>query len=181
MSILCLVLGGSRSGKSARGEALAAQLSPAAPVVYVATCRSEGLDSEMQSRIQKHQDARPADWITVENEFDLAQIAADHAGQTILIDCLTLWLSHWSEFDPEPEVTLDRLRTGLSALAEQNTQTVIVSNELGGGLIPMEAASRAYRDLVGTANQIVAAHADEVEFVIAGLPTRLKSRSHPSP
>lgn len=180
MSTLCLVLGGSRSGKSARGEAIAAKLSPSAPVVYVATCRTGELDSEMQSRIQKHQDSRPRHWLTIENEFDLSQIAADHAGKTILIDCLTLWLAHWCEHDRENEAILDRLRAGLAALAEQNTQTVIVSNELGGGLIPMEAASRAYRDLVGTANQIVAAHADEVEFVIAGLPTRIKPEAHPN-
>lgn len=144
-------------------------------VVYVATCRTAGLDAEMLDRIRRHQNARPQEWITLENEFDLTQISAAHAGKTILIDCLTLWLSHWSENDPTPEATLDRLQSGLTALTEQKTQTVIVSNELGGGLIPVEAASRAYRDLVGSANQLVAAQADTVEFVIAGIPTPIKT------
>ena len=175
MSSLSFVLGGSRSGKSARGEALAAELAQSDPVVYVATCRSVGLDAEMQNRIQKHRDSRPSHWQTVENQFDLGQIASDYPGRTILIDCLTLWLSHWSEFDSEATTTLDRLSDDLQEFEKQNINLVIVSNELGGGLIPMEAASRAYRDLVGMANQIVAARADNVEFVIAGIPMPIKS------
>lgn len=176
MSALWFILGGSRSGKSARGESIANDLAGGDPVIYVATCRTEGIDVEMQARIQKHQSTRPAGWITVENQFDLAELAASYPGQIILIDCLTLWLSHWSEKDAAAEITAQRLKEGLRALAECETRTIIVSNELGMGLIPDNPASRAYRDLVGTANQIVAGLAGEVELVVAGIPVTIKSQ-----
>lgn len=175
MSTLSFILGGSRSGKSARAESLAAKIAGDEAVIYVATCRASGLDDEMQARIHQHQRSRPEHWITEEDQFDLIQLAEKHTGKTILIDCLTLWLSHCSETDGEAQITLNRLEQGLKSFKNNNTRLIIVSNELGGGLIPVDSASRAYRDLVGSANQLVAKQADLVELVVAGIPLPIKT------
>lgn len=175
MCALSFILGGSRSGKSARAESLAAEMAATEAVIYVATCRSSGLDAEMQARIHRHQHCRPEHWITVEDQFDLNELAQKYVGEVILIDCLTLWLSHCSESDGTPEITLQRLEQGLSVFKKNHARLIIVSNELGGGLIPIDSASRAYRDLVGSANQLVAKQADHVELVVAGIPLPIKT------
>ncbi|MCF6311799.1 MAG: bifunctional adenosylcobinamide kinase/adenosylcobinamide-phosphate guanylyltransferase [Verrucomicrobiales bacterium] len=177
MSILRFILGGSRSGKSAYGEKIAQQLAGDDAVIYIATCRSTEIDAQMQQRIQTHQQSRPAHWITVENQFDLIGLAEKYANQIILIDCLTLWLSHCSETDQDAQTTLNRLKKGLEAFKKKHAQLIIVSNELGSSLVPTSAASRDYRDLVGSANQLVASYADEVELIVAGLPLSLKTQS----
>ncbi len=172
-SKLWFVLGGSRSGKSRRAEAIAASLST--EVVYVATCCAEGLDDEMLDRINRHRQQRPAHWETVENRFDLVELAERYSGRTMLLDCLTLWLSYLNQNLPEPERVLDQLREGLAAFRRNRVNAVIVSNEVGSGIVPLGAETRAYRDLVGWGNQAVAAEADTVEFLVAGIPMRVKS------
>ncbi len=175
MSALSFILGGSRSGKSARAESLATEMAVAEAVIYVATCRASGLDAEMQARIDKHQRSRPEHWLTVEDQFDLDVLAEKYANRVILIDCLTLWLSHCSETDDDAAITLKRLEQGLFAFKNNNARLIIVSNDLGSGLIPIDSASRAYRDLVGSANQLVAKQADLVELVVAGIPLSIKT------
>jgi len=171
-----LLLGGARCGKSARAEELARQAR--SEVVYVATCATaaEPPDAEMSRRIAMHRDRRPPEWVTVENRFDLDLVFAEHPGSLILVDCLTLWLAWWFFHKDRltEDVIFEKLDQALAAVRAYGIRLVLVSNELGMGLVPMGAENRDYRDLCGRANQRVARAADAVEFVVAGLPLRLK-------
>ncbi len=171
-----LILGGARSGKSQRGELLAA--ASGRPVTYVATYASDPTDAEMQTRIQRHRAQRPLAWHTIENRFDLQAIFQEAAGRTVLLDCLTLWLSFHCESTPEPEL-LARLEDALKTAREARLHLILVSNELGMGLVPASPEGRAFRDLCGRANQLVARLADSVELVAAGLPLSLKGGAPP--
>ena len=164
MPEVTLILGGARSGKTARALALAAP-----PRAYVAT--AEPGDAEMAARIAAHQDERGADWDLIEAPLDLAAAIRGAAGRTLLIDCLTIWLSNLMAAGRDPAAETDAL---LAALAEAAAPVILVSNEIGLGLVPMEPLSRRFRDEQGRLNQRVAAAADRVEFVAAGLPLRLK-------
>ena len=173
---ITIILGGARSGKSRRAEVLAA--CSLAPVVYVATCATTLADAEMRDRIGAHQIRRPANWLTVENRFDLPALFAELSGRTILLDCLTLWLSFHCEA-MEEKFLLDYLRASLFVAKSNAHNILIVSNELGMGMVPSNPIGRSFRDLCGRANQLVAAEADFVEFQIAGLPLVLKGELLP--
>ena len=170
-SKITLILGGARSGKSRRAETLAAK--EGRPVVYIATYATEFADAEMAERISMHRSTRPPHWTTLENQFNLQETFAANAGKTVLIDCLTLWLSHHCEHTPETEL-LERLVSSLETARDNGISLFIVSNELGMGLVPSSPLGRSFRDLCGRANQRVAESADHVEFQIAGLPLTLK-------
>ncbi|MGL9618723.1 bifunctional adenosylcobinamide kinase/adenosylcobinamide-phosphate guanylyltransferase [Bradyrhizobium sp. U531] len=163
-----LITGGARSGKSKRAE-MRTRAFPGQPV-YVAT--AEALDTEMEARIAKHRARRGTDWIEREVPLDLvpALVATDGGGAR-LVDCLTLWLSNLmhAERDWEREVT-----EFAGALPRLNSPVVLVTNEVGLGIVPDNALARLYRDAAGFMNQTIAAAADEVEFVVAGLPMKLK-------
>lgn len=166
-----LILGGARSGKSARAETLAESLQK--PVVYVATYVPDATDAEMLERIVKHTQRRPNTWETIEKRFDLAQIFREHPRKILLLDCLTLWLSYHCE-QLEETVLLNLLEDSLNVARSNDITLLLVSNELGMGLVPGTALGRSFRDLCGRANQLVARLADHVEFQIAGLPLNLK-------
>lgn len=166
------VLGGSRSGKSAFAETLASQSTH--PVVYVATCRTEGLDTEMAERLCLHRERRPSDWKTIENQFDLVQIAAENPNTCLLIDCLTLWVSNAMEECADIHSMLSTLESGIDAIVRNNCQAIIVSCEIGLGIVPLGREIRQYRDSIGSANQLVAKHSARVDFLAAGLPLKLK-------
>jgi len=165
-----LILGGARSGKSKRAEEIVR--SSNAGGVYIATCATDGLDDEMRERIANHVGRRPAGWRTIENRFDLAGIIAENAASPMLLDCLTLWIAFRQ--NQGECVVLRELENALSRAREHRAQIVIVSNELGMGLVPLGEENRAFRDLCGRANQLAAHHADTVELMIAGLPMKLK-------
>ncbi len=167
MARVSLILGGARSGKSARGLALAAE----APRVFIAT--AEALDDEMRERIRRHQAERDADWSAVEAPVELAAAIRDHAGEdvTLLVDCLTLWLSNLIHAERDVEAETESL---LATLAGAPGRAVLVSNEVGMGLVPTNALGRAFRDAQGRLNRRIASAADHVEFVAAGLPLVLK-------
>ena len=165
---IILITGGARSGKSLRAESRALSC-PGRPV-YIAT--AEAFDAEMRERIARHQARRGNDWI--EREAPLALVAALDAtdgGGARLVDCLTLWLSNLmhAEYDCAREAT--RLA---DALARQSSPVVLVTNEVGLGIVPDNALARAFRDAAGLLNQTIARIADEAEFVVAGLPMKLK-------
>jgi adenosylcobinamide kinase/adenosylcobinamide-phosphate guanylyltransferase len=166
MAHVSLILGGARSGKSARALAL----SPA-PHVFIAT--AEPLDAEMAERIRLHQAERGPDWGLVEAPLDLADALSANAaeGTTLLIDCLTLWLSNLMHHKRDLAAETAALT---QALAEAPGRVVLVSNELGIGLAPINALGRNFRDEQGRLNQRVAAVADHAEFIVAGLPVLLK-------
>lgn len=166
MARVSLILGGARSGKSARALALAR-----APRVFVAT--AEALDAEMAERIRRHQAERGPDWGLAEAPLELAAAIEAHAGEgvTLVVDCLTLWLSNLMHHGREPEAETAAL---LAALAAAPGRAVLVSNEVGLGIAPANALGRDFRDAQGRLNQSVAAAAEHVEFVAAGLPMLLK-------
>lgn len=163
---LTLVLGGARSGKSRHAEALIARAAP--PWTYVAT--AEALDDEMRDRIAHHRVRRDARWRTVDAPLDLAG-SISRLSSPALIDCLTLWLSNVMLAERDVEADSERL---LAALAAAPGPLVAVSNEVGLGLVPETPLGRAFRDAQGRLNQRVAAAADRVVFMAAGLPLNLK-------
>ncbi|MGF1525697.1 MAG: bifunctional adenosylcobinamide kinase/adenosylcobinamide-phosphate guanylyltransferase [Candidatus Competibacterales bacterium] len=164
-----LILGGARSGKSRLAEARA---TPFAEVVYIAT--AQALDGEMAARIARHKASRPPHWTTVEEPLTLAEALRGHAapGRCIVVDCLTLWLSNWLFTDPEG---LEAERGALVAgLADLPGEVVLVSNEVGQGIVPADPLTRQFRDLAGELHQALAEACDRVTLVVAGLPLTLK-------
>lgn len=165
---LVLVLGGARSGKSAFAERLLMQLSDNR--VYLATAQAR--DEEMSARIKAHQWSRGDGWDTLEVPLDLSGALSGIEGQSgVLVDCLTLWLSNQMEIDADLEQETDALLAGFERL---DGPLVMVSNELGMGLVPETALGRSFRDAQGRLNQRAAQVADLVVFVAAGLPIVLK-------
>lgn len=164
-----LVLGGARSGKSryaqARAESLPGEL------LYIAT--AQALDAEMADRIARHRDDRGARWTTLDVPLDLPGAVLAHAapGRVLLVDCLTLWTSNLMFAERDLDAETEALA---GALAEARGPVILVANEVGLGIVPDNALARRFRDAAGRLNQAVAAAADEVQLVAAGLPLRLK-------
>jgi adenosylcobinamide kinase/adenosylcobinamide-phosphate guanylyltransferase len=164
-----LILGGARSGKSRFAEDIVARTG--LPATYLAT--AEIRDAEMQARISAHRDRRGVDWATVEEPLDLTgrlALLAD-PGRVILLDCLTLWLSNLMEAERDVAFEFAQLA---AVLAEARGPVVLVSNEVGSGIVPMNALARRFADEQGRLNQAVAAAVTTVFLVAAGLPLRLK-------
>lgn len=165
---LTLVLGGARSGKSGLAERLIHKTDR--PRRYIAT--AEAWDDEMRDRIARHRTDRGADWTTVEAPLDLcAALAAARMDESVLIDCATLWLTNHLLADHDLDAETDRLMQALAACAAPVT---VVSNEVGWGIVPENALARRFRDAQGRLNQRIAAGADLVIGVMAGLPIVLK-------
>jgi adenosylcobinamide kinase / adenosylcobinamide-phosphate guanylyltransferase len=164
---LTLVLGGARSGKSRQAERLATALPP--PWTYVAT--AQPFDEEMRARIAIHRARRDAGWITVEAPLDLAGAIGAAGGGPVLVDCLTLWVSNLLLSGIDMANATARLDAALEARA---APTILVANEVGLGIVPDNALARAFRDAAGQLNQRLAARADSVLFLVAGLPMRVK-------
>ena len=163
-----LVLGGARSGKTA--HALVSAEAVGLRRIYVAT--AEAGDAEMAERIARHRAERGAGWRTVEAPLDLVgALALAGEADVVLVDCLTLWLSNLMLGGRDVGAATDGL---LAALAEAEVPVVLVSNEVGMGLVPETPLGRAFRDAQGRLNQQVAAAVARVDFVVAGLPLRLK-------
>ena len=144
------------------------------PRAFLAT--AEPLDSEMASRIQKHKRSRGAGWTTFEIPVELAEWFTDHGENysSVVVDCLTLWLNNILREKVSLGQVLTHVRKFLKAMRACPSQVVMVSNELGLGLVPGDALSREFRDAAGRINQLIAAEADEVYFLVTGLPLRLK-------
>ncbi len=169
-----LILGGARSGKSRRAECLARDsgLSP----VYLATAPRLPDDDEWRQRLLHHRARRGDDWRTVEEETALVETLPDIVSPDciVVVDCLTLWLSNLMHAGIEPVRETDKL---CALLPELDGGIMLVSNEVGMGLVPETPLGRAFRDAQGRLNQRVAAVADRVEFVAAGLPLLLKEKN----
>ncbi len=170
-----LILGGARSGKSGYAEQLAKASGLA--VTYIAT--AQVYDDEFAERVAHHKARRPAEWQLVETPYNLASTlqAQDSADQCIIVDCLTLWLAQYICPDCEsPEaVSWESERQALLAVLPTLQGTIIlVSNEVGMGIVPLGKINRDFQDEQGRLNQLVAQVADKVSFIAAGLPINLK-------
>jgi adenosylcobinamide kinase/adenosylcobinamide-phosphate guanylyltransferase len=180
---LILILGGARSGKSRMAEEMA--LASGKKTAYIATATV--YDAEMARRVEIHQERRPGNWVTVEEDLDL--VGALHAvppeTQMVIVDCLTLWLTNVLLSRYEEKLTADsleqieaeiysRLATFCAAAREKPYTTIVVSNEVGCGIVPESPLGRLFRDIAGRANQQAAKEADAVWLAVAGYPVRVK-------
>jgi adenosylcobinamide kinase / adenosylcobinamide-phosphate guanylyltransferase len=163
-----LVLGGARSGKSRYAESLIAALPP--PWIYVAT--AQGRDAEMAERIAHHRARRASGWQTFEAPHDLASaLRTAPSAAPLLVDCVTLWLSNRMLADADVDCEIRALE---AALDRRAGPVVLVSNEVGSGIVPDNALARRFRDLQGQLNQRLAARADRVVLLVAGVPLVVK-------
>jgi adenosylcobinamide kinase/adenosylcobinamide-phosphate guanylyltransferase len=173
--MLTLVLGGARSGKSRFAQSLCES---ANRVVFVATARLA--DDEMRVRIAHHQQARPKHWHTIEEPLEIARVVETCGADfdIVLIDCLTLWLSNvcWDHRDHSPEVLRAAVSEEVARLiaAASDSNVIVVSNEVGYGLVPESPVGRVFRDLQGWLNQDLACAANSVYQVVAGIPIPIK-------
>ena len=175
---LVLILGGARSGKSTAAERMARD---GRRVLFIAT--AEPLDEGMRRRIETHRRYRPSEWDTLEEPVHLSRALRPVVGRydTFVLDCLTLWVSNLllaedPEADAEPAV-LQAVERLLDVVARTGGRWILVSNEVGQGIVPASSLGRAYRDLLGRVNQVVASRADRAYLMVAGLPLELKSRA----
>ena len=170
-SKIIFILGGASSGKSQIALKMCGTTKPRA---FVAT--GQALDSEMTKRIHSHRRSRGTRWKTLEIPVNVEEWLRREGQQypVVLVDCLTLWLSNLQEEGLRPRQILSRIKDFSRAARQVPGLVVAVSNELGLGLVPFEPASRRFRDLSGQVNQLIAAAADEVYWVVSGIPIRLK-------
>ncbi|MEI7945727.1 MAG: bifunctional adenosylcobinamide kinase/adenosylcobinamide-phosphate guanylyltransferase [bacterium] len=178
MNKIVLVTGGCRSGKSR----FAQQMAEAAGLrrLYIAT--SPVLDTEMEERVQRHRQERASrNWVTCEETMDLVKVLEQHTDfDAVLCDCLTLWVNNLMYDAEQNKETFDEddmagLTQALLRVARCHKGTLVfVTNEIGCGIVPADALSRRFRDLAGRCNQVMAAVADEVYFVVSGIPLKIK-------
>lgn len=168
-----LILGGARSGKSALAEKRAE--ATGLDVTYIAT--AQALDEEMAERIAHHRRQRPQHWAVVEEPLQLAAVLEQHAapGRCLLVDCLTLWLTNLlAAEEKEPALLALQRDRFLELLPQLPGEIILVSNEVGLGIVPLGELTRRFCDESGRLHQAVAQHSDRVTFVTAGLPMTLK-------
>jgi adenosylcobinamide kinase/adenosylcobinamide-phosphate guanylyltransferase len=171
MSKITLILGGARSGKSGHALSLAKKYKK---VAFIATCL--GLDKEMQERIRLHKESRPKHWKTFEEPKDLAKLLEGLSNNfdCIIVDCLTLLVSNLILAGDKQEQVAEKIKKLLLALNKRKARIILVSNEVGSGLVPANKLGRDFRDVAGRVNQMVAKNAGEVFFVVAGIPLKIK-------
>lgn len=187
MGKLTLVTGGARSGKSAFAEGLCDQFGER--IGYIATAAA--LDEGMIERIKRHQERRPDSWITFEKQQHIHEVFTSENTQNLdifLLDCLTVWTTNimlgdfsidWDTLprdrvnEIEAEV-LNQVRSMIELVRDRDLNVIVVTNEVGLGIVPENRLARIFRDIAGKANELVASCADEVHFVVSGIPMRIK-------
>ena len=177
---LILILGGVRSGKSRFAQQLAGKAK--GRVLFLAT--AQATDDEMAERIARHKTSRPSTWHTVEEPLQIASALKSHAASsdTVILDCLTVWLGNMMSRDASAseEEALEEVERLLEVYKAGSASLILVSGEVGMGLVPPYPLGRAFRDIQGRINQKLAQEADRVFFMIAGIPLELKSQGSSS-
>ncbi len=175
-----LIIGGARSGKSHYAQELA--LKSGVPVLFMAT--AEAGDEEMRLRIEAHRKARPSTWATLEATTHIGNQIVQNIGaaQTVIIDCITLLINNiFRQYDEKTDATLAEkevmaeIEELIECMERVPASFIIVTNDVGLGLVPADGVSRLYRDLLGKANQMLARHVDEVYLLVAGIPVAIKT------
>jgi adenosylcobinamide kinase/adenosylcobinamide-phosphate guanylyltransferase len=173
---IILLLGGARSGKSNLAQKLAVEMDK--PVTFIAT--GEPLDMEMQERINRHKHDRPDNWQTIEAPQHIGKIIKEHItdNSVVIIDCITLLVSNLmtdqTDYEEAEKVVLAEITELITAMRKLHSTFIIVSNEVGMGLVPENRLGRMYRDVLGKANQTIAQHANEIYVLFSGIPLRIK-------
>jgi adenosylcobinamide kinase / adenosylcobinamide-phosphate guanylyltransferase len=173
MKRISLITGGARSGKSSHALALA-RAQAKDRLYFVAT--AEPLDDEMAARIARHRAVRPNDIVTIEEPREVSAAMSSLEGQAelVIVDCLTLWVSNLMGAGASDEAILAEARKLADVLARASFSSIVVTDEVGAGIVPEHPLGRRFRDLLGWANQAAAAVADEVILMVAGCPVRVK-------
>ncbi len=168
-----LVIGGCRSGKSRHAMRMAQQVAGERKI-YVGTCVP--LDEEMRLRVQRHQDERGPGWRTVETPIEIGACIDDYSARAdvILVDCLTLWISNLMGHGKDQETIVGEAKALGRCMKRVQCPVVLVSNEVGAGIVPENAMARQYRDTAGLVNQTLAGACDRVVWVVAGVPVSIK-------
>ena len=171
MNKITLILGGARSGKSSYALSLAKRYKK---VAFIATC--QGKDKEMRQRIKLHKESRPQHWETFEEPRELTKLLGkmDNSFDCIIIDCLTLLVSNLILAAQSQKQIIDKIQGLLLILNEKKARIILVSNEVGLGLVPINKLGREFRDIAGRVNQLVAKNANEVFFTVSGIPLKIK-------
>ncbi|MBI4560269.1 MAG: bifunctional adenosylcobinamide kinase/adenosylcobinamide-phosphate guanylyltransferase [Candidatus Hydrogenedentes bacterium] len=171
MSNVTLITGGARSGKSMHALRLT---EPYARKAFIAT--AEACDEEMRDRIARHRKDRGPGFLTIEEPLDLAGALRGLAGRAdvAVVDCLTVWLANVIHYRGADRPDYEEISHLLEALASPPCDVILVTNEVGMGIVPADAMTRHYRDLAGNVNQRVAARADKVIFTVSGIPVTIK-------
>ena len=171
-----LITGGARAGKSSYAQKLAAAIG--GRVLFVAT--AEAKDKDMRLRIENHKKSRPLNWDTLESPAEVAKAIGEKKGDypVFVVDCITMLVSNVmlgakDETAAESEV-MKEIDSLINIMQSKSTAFILVSNEVGLGIVPDNELSRVYRDLLGRANQLLAQHADEVYLMVAGIPVKIK-------
>ena len=170
---IVFVIGGCRSGKSKHALQIAEDM-PGDRKIYIATCVPQ--DDEMRQRVAKHQSERSRAWVTIEEPLDLPQVISENSpkADVLLVDCLTLWLNNLL-MEANDEAKLEGKTSQLTnALKNATCPVILVSNEVGTGIVPENKLARQYRDFTGNANQAVAKAAGKVIWMVAGIPVNIK-------
>jgi adenosylcobinamide kinase/adenosylcobinamide-phosphate guanylyltransferase len=175
---LTVLLGGARSGKSRWAVRLATETGR--PVTFIAT--GEARDEEMASRIQRHRAERPPQWTTVEEPIRLPDaLRSVDAGRTVIVDCLTLWVSNLLEQDLGDDEVRTWAADAADAAAHHDGEAIVISNEVGSGIVPMTPLGRRYQDLLGEVNAIWVERSSRAALVVAGRPLWLPEPSAAGP
>ncbi|MCS7252932.1 MAG: bifunctional adenosylcobinamide kinase/adenosylcobinamide-phosphate guanylyltransferase [Armatimonadota bacterium] len=171
LGLITLLLGGARSGKSRFAVELA---KGNARVAFIATAART--DDEMERRIEMHRRSRPKEWLTIEEPICVSEWIDEHGDEfeVVVIDCITLWLTNLIAAEADDDAILCAVERLLKACKERRCNTIIVSNEVGMGIVPATPIGRRFRDLLGEANQKLASGADCVYWLCAGIPICLK-------
>ncbi|MBF0571048.1 MAG: bifunctional adenosylcobinamide kinase/adenosylcobinamide-phosphate guanylyltransferase [Candidatus Omnitrophica bacterium] len=174
MKKMVFIVGGARSGKSSHAVNLAK--SGGQKVIFLATCTF--YDDEMKERIKRHQGSRPASWEVITEGQKIGDVLEKFSSPTttILVDCLGMWVANLMEFHPQDESLEAEFEKFTRAITEAQGLVIVVSNEVGCGVVPPTAMGRRFRDLLGRLNQIMAQVADEVILMQLGIPTKLKGK-----
>ena len=170
---IIFIIGGCRSGKSDHALQIAENL-PGSRKIYIATCVPQ--DDEMKQRVAKHQTARSQNWITVEEPLHLPEAILQNSSKAdvLLVDCLTLWVSNLCMQITDEKQWEETISQLINSLKKAEGPTVLVSNEVGTGIVPENRLARLYRDIIGLVNQSVAQAAGKVIWMVAGIPVTIK-------
>jgi adenosylcobinamide kinase/adenosylcobinamide-phosphate guanylyltransferase len=168
--MLTILLGGARSGKSSLAERLARRAADELdePAVFIATCPRIPGDDDLDERIRRHRAERPADWLTIEEELDLAGALRTVGRRPVVIDCLTTWVGNLLQNHHTEVEVLSGSEAAVAEVRSRATPTIVVSNEVGAGIVPADAETRAYRDALGRVNQQWVSAADRALLLVAG-------------
>ena len=174
MNKIIFVIGGCRSGKSTYAMQTAEKM-PAEQKIFIATCVPQ--DDEMKRRVARHQKERSQNWVTVEAPLDLSEAIRQNSrkADVILVDCLTLWVSNLLMETGDENKIEETISQFINAIENASCPIVLVSNEVGTGIVPENRLARQYRDIIGLANQAVAKTAGKVIWMVAGIPVTVKS------